>query len=478
MSKKRRVLQKKIAVLQRQIKDANIPVLILLEGWENSGKGSMINSIIREMDPRSFAVKVFERETEEEKRRPFLWRFWRDIPPRGHFHLFDRSHYLHMMNPTSLDRPLAMQTIQDIHSFEQQLTSDGTLLIKFFLTVSKQEQKRRIFKLEESPYSSFRISEADYDQQKNYEHYEKLFKSILQKTDFDFAPWHVIDSDEGEEAIVKGLSILVDQLEGRIQKTAVAFHFPPLPRSNHTETSIYHELLEQVDLSKKLDKIEYKKKLKALQNETQKLTYQLYMRKIPVVLAFEGWDAAGKGGSIKRLTQKIDPRGYEVIPIAAPDQTEKQYHYMWRFYKHLPKTGHIRIFDRSWYGRVMVERIEGFATCEEWQRAFDEINQNEAHITRCGTLLLKFFLHIDSDEQLRRFQQRKDTPEKSHKLTDEDWRNREKWASYQEAIGEMIHRTNTSYAPWILVEANDKYHARIKVLSAFISSVKEFLEMD
>lgn len=503
MSDNLRDLQKRLAVVQREIKDAQIPVLILLEGWENSGKGSMIRSIIREMDPRSFAVKVFERETEEESRKPFLWRFWRDIPPKGHFRIFDRSHYLSMMNPPSLKENLFPQDINDIWAFEKQLTDDGTILIKFFLEVSKKEQGRRIKKLEKTKYSAFRVSDTDRHQQKHYEDYERLFDTILEETDFDFAPWQIIDSEDKDTSQVLVLSTILEKLEEVLQKknateevtektditqsipdVAVSENSPKpenmeestLPQEIPSEEYTYSHVLSSIDLSKKLEKEDYKKQLKKLQKKARKLSYKLYVKKIPVVIAFEGWDAAGKGGAIKRLTQKIDPRGYEVIPIAAPDATEKQHHYMWRFYKHLPKTGHMRIFDRSWYGRVMVERIEGFATQEEWSRAYDEINQNEEHLAGFGTLILKFFLHIDKDEQLSRFNARQNDPEKSYKLTDEDWRNREKWDDYQEAIGEMISRTNKLYAPWIIVEGNDKYYARVKVLSAFVEAAKNALE--
>ena len=199
---------------------------------------------------------------------------------------------------------------------------------------------------------------------------------------------------------------------------------------------------------------------------------ELDSRRIPVVLGFEGWDAGGKGGAIKRLTEAMDPRGYVVNPTAAPSAVEKNHHYLWRFWK----AGHVAIFDRTWYGRVMVERIEGFCTKEEWQRAYKEINDMEAHLAHSGAIVLKFWMHIDKDEQERRFKERMENPEKQWKITDEDWRNREKWDQYEEAVNEMVIRTSTSYAPWIIVEGNDKYYARIKVLESVVNAIERRLK--
>lgn len=195
-----------------------------------------------------------------------------------------------------------------------------------------------------------------------------------------------------------------------------------------------------------------------------------------MVLGFEGCDAGGKGGAIKRLTEAMDPRGYVVNPTAAPSAVEKNHHYLWRFWKDMPKAGHVAIFDRTWYGRVMVERIEGFCTKEEWQRAYKEINDMEAHLAHSGAIVLKFWMHIDKDEQERRFKERMENPEKQWKITDEDWRNREKWDQYEEAVNEMVIRTSTSYAPWIIVEGNDKYYARVKVLESVVTAIERRLK--
>ena len=234
-------------------------------------------------------------------------------------------------------------------------------------------------------------------------------------------------------------------------------------------------LLDRVDLTRRLDRKEYEKQLDPLQARLQELELECYHQRLPVVVVYEGWDAAGKGGNIKRLTQELDPRGYEVIPIAAPDATEKAHHYLWRFWKQLPKAGHIAIFDRSWYGRVLVERVEGFAAEPEWRRAYQEINEFERHQTEAGSVLVKFWMHISPEEQLRRFEERERVPHKRYKITADDWRNRARWGAYREAVVEMIERTSTSYSPWTIVEAEDKYWGRIKTLQTLVSALEEKL---
>jgi polyphosphate kinase 2 (PPK2 family) len=235
-------------------------------------------------------------------------------------------------------------------------------------------------------------------------------------------------------------------------------------------------MLEDVDLTLKVPHEEYDKRLDRLQNKMHLLAYQVYVQKRPVVLVFEGWDAAGKGGAIKRLTARLDPRGFVVWPIAAPHGDDKDRHYLYRFWRRLPEAGQIAIFDRSWYGRVLVERVEGFAPPEAWSRAYSEINQFERQLADFGTVILKFWMHISQEEQLRRFKERERTHYKSWKLTDEDWRNRGKWEDYWQAAEDMLLKTSTPRAPWTVVEANDKYHARLKVLKTCVDALKSELD--
>ena len=325
------------------------------------------------------------------------------------------------------------------------------------------------------------MTEADWRHNEQYDDYMCAYEEMLENTDTDFAPWTIIEATDREYAQAKILTTVVNALQEKIndvrakaaekeaEKEAQKADVPGEAEESVFKTSV----LDGVDLNKTMTKAAYKKKLKELQGRMEKLHSKMYHKRIPVVLAFEGWDAAGKGGAIRRLTETLDPRGYEVVPTAAPNDIEKAHHYLWRFWNSMPKAGHIAIFDRTWYGRVMVERIEGFCTEDEWKRAYKEINQMEANMTNFGAIVIKFWLHIDKDEQERRFKERMENPEKQWKITDKDWRNREKWNQYVEAVDEMILRTSTTNAPWVIVEGNSKYYARIKVLETVVRALEE-----
>lgn len=470
----RKKLQKELALLQRQIKVNKIPVLIIFEGWESSGKGSMINTLIQEIDPRSFKVNVFSKSTEEEERRPFLWRFWYTLPEAGDFAIYDKSYYSRVMDSMQLNKDIFKEDIRDISNLERQLSDSGVLIIKLFLHLSHKEQKKRIKNLANNPATRFRVSRADYNQIKHREFFEKRFMDVIEKTRFEHSPWYIIDTEDEQRAKYTLLSLIKKAIESKLEEEKT--------KEKEVKSSLIlpDKLplgpLDEVDLNATIEEDKYREKLKKLQKQAQNLAYRLYINKIPGVIVFEGWDAAGKGGAIKRLARQIDPRGYQVFPVAAPNERELNHHYMWRFYQHLPKTGHISMFDRSWYGRVMVERIEGFATQKEVERAYREINEHESHWANFGMLVIKFFIHITPEIQLERFQDRQNDPKKQYKITEEDWRNREKWDQYYVAINEMIEKTDTENAPWIIIPGNSKYYARIKVLESFVEQAKKVLE--
>jgi polyphosphate kinase 2 (PPK2 family) len=237
-------------------------------------------------------------------------------------------------------------------------------------------------------------------------------------------------------------------------------------------------MLSTIDLSLSLEQEEYDRLLIKYQVALHALAYQVYLQQRPVVIAFEGWDAAGKGGAIRRITEKIDPRGFVVYPIAAPKGDDATHHYLWRFWRRLPEAGQIAIFDRSWYGRVMVERIEGFCSEADWKRAYREINYYERQLVDFGTIVFKFWLHISKEEQLSRFTSRKDDKLRAWKLTDEDWRNREKWPQYEEAVNELLLKTSTMLAPWTIVEGDSKLYARIKILKTLVDKLSDELNYD
>ena len=372
---------------------------------------------------------------------------------------------------------------EEINSFERQLTDDGYVIIKLFLCIDKKEQKKRFHKLMESKSSAWRVSEGDLKRNKEYNRYKEMNEEMLQKTDSDYAPWTIVEATQREFATVKIYSAVIRCLEAKIQQVRSGKKETGRPgagtKSQWTDVStLKTSSLNSVDLTLSYTKEEYKEKLDRLQNRIQELHGELYRRRIPVILGFEGWDAGGKGGAIKRLTAKMDPRGYQVNPTASPNDLERAHHYLWRFWNNVPKKGHIAIFDHSWYGRVMGERIEGFCTTEEWQRAYREMNDMEANWVHSGAIVRKFWLQIDKDEQDRRFRERMENPDKQWKITDEDWRNREKWDQYEQAVDEMLVRTSTTYAPWIIVEGNSKYYARIKVLQSVVDAIEERLKED
>ena len=476
---KRDALQTKLGALQRECKAAEMPVMIVFEGMGAAGKGVQINHLIQALDPRGFDVYACNRATEEEQMRPFLWRFWTKTPAKGRIAIFDRSWYRIVQVDRfdgltdEKDLPAAYQ---DILSFEKQLSDDGTVIIKFFLYIDRKEQKKRFDHLTASKETSWRVTKEDLKRNEEFERYLRMNEEMLENTDTDYGPWTIIESVDKRYAALKIMTTVYDRLSRelemrKMQKDNAA---PQIPPAAAKENALYKNgVLSGIDLSKKLSQTEYKHEMKQLQQRLEELHSEIYRLRIPVVIGFEGWDAAGKGGAIRRLTSHLDPRGYRVNPTAAANDIEKVHHYLWRFWNNMPKAGHIAIFDRTWYGRVMVERIEGFCTEAEWKRAYQEINEMESHMYNAGTVILKFWLHIDKDEQERRFKERQENPDKQWKITDEDWRNRAKWDQYEEAVNEMLVRTSTTYAPWTVVEGNDKHYARVKVLKSVVDAMEK-----
>ena len=468
--------EEKLGLLQRECKDAGIPVILVFEGMGAAGKGVQINRLIQALDPRGFDVYACDRPTEDEQMRPFLWRYWTKTPAKGRIAVFDRSWYrsVQVDRFDGLTREDKLgDAYQDILSFEKQLCDDGTVIMKFFLYIDKDEQKKRFKKLEGSKETSWRVTEEDWNRNKDFDRYLKMNEEMLEKTDTDYAPWVIIEAVDKDYAALKIVSTVMDRLEYELEHRRPEDEKTAQRQESKTRERFKNGVLSGIDLSKSLTEEEYKTRLKKLQKRLAELHSELYRLRIPVVIGFEGWDAGGKGGAIKRLTSNLDPRGYRVNPTAAPNDIEKVHHYLWRFWNSVPKAGHIAIFDRTWYGRVMVERIEGFCSEAEWRRAYQEINEMESHMANAGAVVLKFWLHIDKDEQERRFRERQANPAKQWKITDEDWRNREKWDQYEEAVNEMLIRTSTTYAPWIVVEGNDKRYARVKVLQTVVDALEK-----
>lgn len=472
--KEMQVLEERLSTLEQEIKLKKIPVLIIFEGWSASGKGTFISRMLNNLDPRYFTVNSMSKDTEENTYRPYLWKYWIKTPKEGEISIFDKSYHRIFINKEyNLTDKERKHFFYDINSFEKTLNDSGTVIIKFFIDISKEEQLKRLKKLKNNKETSWRVSDKNFKQNADYDKYTEMFDEMIFKTNTEQNPWHIIEADDDKYATVKIFKSVINSVEYEIAKREA--------KENSQEYSSKFEegqvdVLSSVDLSKTISDEDYKKELKKYQEKIRALGYLLYKKRKSVIIAYEGWDAAGKGGNIKRMTQMLDPRGYEVVPIASPSKEELSHNYLWRFWNKLPKDGHITIFDRTWYGRVMVERIEGFCKESDWQRAYKEINDFEYNITNHNTLLIKFWLHIDKDEQLKRFTDRQNTPAKQYKITDEDWRNREKWDEYEKAVNEMLFRTSTKYAPWVVVESNNKKYARIKALKYVVEQMESFLK--
>lgn len=463
----------KLSVQQMQIKEHKLPVFVLFEGWGTAGKGSILGKIIKEIDPRFFKVATMDIPTEEEKRKPFLYRYFVKIPEAGKFCFLD-SGWMDEITRGCLHGEIKekqyKERIDSVKRFERQLTDNGYLVMKFFFHISQSEQKKRLKGLEKNETTSWRVSENDTWQNKHYDKCLKVYDQYLSDTNVSTSPWYIVDAKNKKWGQLQVLETLVSGIETALQNSAMAV---PLLQNVFPMEKV--PKLSEISLDKSLTDEEYKRQLKELQDKLGMLHNKLYLKKIPVVIAYEGWDAAGKGGNIKRITGALDPRGYEVHPIASPEPHEKARHYLWRFWNRLPKTGHVAIFDRTWYGRVMVERLEGFCSENDWQRAYNEINEFEKELSDWGAVIIKFWVQIDKDVQLARFTDRQNTPEKQWKITEEDWRNRDKWDLYETAVNEMMKKTSTAYAPWHVLESNDKKYARIKALKIVIEEIEKVL---
>ncbi len=459
---------------QMKIKEKKLPVLVLLDGWGGAGKGSVLGKVIKNLDPRFYKTEVLAKPTEEEKRRPFLYRYFIRIPEAGKFSFFDGS-WMAETTAGVLNGKVGDKEYHDhltsICRFERTLSDNGYLVLKFFFHISRKEQKERLDALEKDKDSAWRVEKADRWQNKHYNKCLDVFDSYIEATNQFTAPWNFIDSKNRKWAELQMTEIMVKSIDIALQNVG-----RPAQVLQNTFALKQQPLLSEITLADKtISDEEYDAELKKLQGRLSELHNRIYRKKVPVIIAYEGWDAAGKGGNIKRLTAALDPRGFEVQPIASPEPAEKNRHYLWRFWRRLPKDGHIAIFDRTWYGRVMVERLEGFCSENDWQRAYNEINEFEKELDNWGAVIVKFWVQIDKDTQLQRFTDRKNTPEKQWKITDEDWRNREKWDQYEVAVNEMIQKTSTRFAPWHVLESNDKHYARIKALKIVIEEIEKRL---
>ncbi len=464
-------LRQDLLLMQRELREADFPVIVVFAGVDGAGKSETVNRLHEWMDSRWLITRAFGEPSDEERDRPEYWRFWRELPPKGRIALFLSSWYSvpileHVYGRVGLaefDERLAR-----IKSFEKTLADDGALILKFWMHLAKDAQGERLRKLEKNPLLHWRISKRDWRHWELYDQFIAAAERTIMKTSTGLAPWKIVEGYDARHRSISVATAIRDAIRFRLEEsrtqaasdTAAHLPSPFSPEPGLSPVTI----LSRLDMDKSLSREDYAAGLKRHQSKLNQLQRSARERRISTILVFEGWDAAGKGGSIRRITTALDARDYQVIQIAAPTDEEAAHNYLWRFWRHLPRAGRVTIFDRSWYGRVLVERIEGFARTREWQRAYAEINDFEAQLVESGIVLMKFWLHVTPDEQLQRFKEREQIAYKAWKLTEEDWRNREHWADYELAVNDLVERTSTRQAPWTLVEANDKRYARVEVL--------------
>jgi polyphosphate:AMP phosphotransferase len=483
-------LRVELVDVQQRLRSADFPVLVLFSGVNGAGKSETINLLNEWMDPRWIESSAYQPPSDEERERPRFWRYWRDVPAKGRLGLFLSAWYSrpfldHVYCRTSLAE--FDSQLNECAAFERVLADDGALILKFWMHLGRTQQKQRLKALEKDPLQRWRITDVDWKHWRMYDRFVEVAEHTIRATSIPQAPWQIVEGMDPRYRSLTVATSIRDAIRARLEArparsaalkrrtdpngvTAVEPHDDPAAAT--LDEPLHHTVLTDLDMGLTVGKREYRKELPRLQGRVNTLFRAAKQRGISLVCVFEGWDAGGKGGAVRRLSQALDARDYRAIPIGSPNDEEAAHHYLWRFWRQVRRAGRVTIFDRSWYGRVLVERVEGFASPLEWRRAYSEINEFERQLTAFGIALVKFWLHIMPEEQLRRFEERQNIEYKRWKLTDEDWRNRGKWDSYERAVQEMVERTSTFDAPWTLVEGNCKRFARLKVLR----TVSEALE--
>ena len=529
---RRKELMQELVLLQQQARQEQLGLVVLFEGWNSAGKGSRISDLLYLMDARSTNVVHTTFPPYEDAElftalengvtgyKPFMEPFWQGLGERGTITFYEQGWYAtaesmmlaaerarwkskarhrhsHPRVPIGTLVRKAFEPLEElggasradtyldaIASWEKGLVDNGYIVLKFFVHISKAEQRHRMEELFENPDTRWRVSDDELMRCAEYNDIYELHDELLKRSDFEFAPWVLVNGEDKRIANLQVAQTMVDALRQGLAAKAAAREAAAAkaPSAEAPLLSAFpictdHPDLDEVDHTLKLEREDYEKQLKHEQKRLAKLELEMYLQRIPLVVMYEGWDAAGKGGAIKRVAQALDARAYHIFPSPAPTPLELAHPHLWRYWTRLPKAGHVGIYDRSWYGRVLVERVEGFASPQEWQRAYDEINAFERDLVDWGAILVKFWVEVHPDEQLRRFQERQDTPEKQWKITPDDWRNREKNPQYYQAVQDMFRLTSTTYAPWTLLESDDKLYARIKSLRTINEALEKRLKL-
>jgi len=468
--------------LQIKLREADFPVIVVFAGVDGAGKNESVNLLNEWLDPRWVVSRAYGEASDEERERPEYWRYWRDLPAKGRFGLFLSSWYHSPLVGRAygaISQAEMDSRLDRIVRFERTLADDGALIIKFWMHLSKKAQKTRLKKLEDDKLTKWRVGPDDWAHWKKYDKFAQAAEHTIMKTSKGHAPWTIVEGEDARYRSMVVLTTIRDAVNRHLEAREAAKELKATVKKAKKVKDVKPALLatqpsilSSLDMSQILDPKEAGKLLQEQRGRLSQLHREIQDHGLTVLNVFEGWDAAGKGGAIRRLTSALFARDVQVVPFAAPSSEERAQHYLWRFWRYLSREGKVTVFDRSWYGRVLVERVEGFCSEDEWRRAYDEINDFEEQLVDHGIVLVKFWLHITQEEQLKRFNDRENIDYKRWKLTDEDWRNRERWDDYVLAVNEMVERTSTLAAPWTLVEANDKAFARVKVISTVCDALE------
>ncbi|HEX4333308.1 MAG TPA: polyphosphate:AMP phosphotransferase [Usitatibacter sp.] len=469
-------LRRRLLDLQYKLLDeARFPAIILVNGVDGAGKGETVNLLNEWMDPRHIRTHAFGEMTDSEREHPEMWRFWRALPPKGHIGILFGSWYTDPILRRVMGhekRAEFARRLEQVRHFERMLAAEGTLLLKLWFHLSRKAMKKRLKHLSADRETAWRVGPEEWDDYKHYRKFVDVSEDALRETSTGEAPWDVIEGSDAEYRSLTAGTLLAEALAARLKGAAPLITPPPRPPRPPLDK---RSLLDSFDYTRTLDRAAYEKRLLRAQARLNALTRSKKMRKRSIVMVFEGMDAAGKGSTIRRITQAMDARFYRVVPVAAPSQEELAQPYLWRFWRNVPGHGRAAIFDRSWYGRVLVERVEGYCSELDWMRAYHEINDFEEQLLRAGAIVAKFWLAITMREQLKRFRSREDTPYKRFKITPEDWRNRRKWPRYDRAVNDMVDRTSSDRAPWNIIASDDKHFARVEALERLCETIEKAL---
>lgn len=455
------------------LEQGRAPIMLLLAGVAGAGKGDLVNTLNEWMDPRHIRTQAFGPRDEAARRRPHMWRYWHALPPRGRTAIIFEGWYSEAIRARvdrSIKRRVFSERLHDIKRFEYLLAMEGAVVLKFWLHLDAGAQRARFKEQESDPATRWRVTPEDWREHRRHRRLCKVAEAAILLSDDKHAPWHLIEASDGDLCKLTVGRLILRALRAALAEPVVR-PVPMAPTAANDPSSV----VTPVGAAQPMTKAQYQPQLEALQGRLNVLLRRASFKRHSLVVVFEGMDAAGKGGAIRRITHALDARTYRVHPVAAPSEHEKNHPWLWRFWRDVPRDGMVALFDRSWYGRVLVERVEGFAAEDDWMRAFDEINAFEQEWCSHGAIVCKFWLDVSPDEQLRRFNERSRTRFKRFKITPDDWRNREMWPQYAPAVRDMLARTHAEAAPWLIIQSDDKYRARINILQTLCSRLESAL---